>query len=400
MYVWIQIDGEPVIAGRFEQRGNIGTFFYANSYIANPKAVPLDPINLPLVGEQEFHTESNQGIFGVLLDAGPDAWGQRVLAELSSSRPRSPLEFLLAGNGEGVGSILFSLSRSQVKRPNLRNEPVPLELLEQATQGLLNDKDLPKHIKNLLISCESSLGGARPKAAIHIEQKPYIAKFNRKDDLINNAKVEAANLSLARLAGFDVPNFKIVKSKKTGQDVLLIARFDFDELGNKKHYISAHSLLNLLKVREDNPDHGYPGLADCLRRGARSNAKSLTQELFKRMVFRLLTGDTDDHGRNHGFFVNNKQGLCHSPLFDALPQPRNLGQSAMPLGNFGREASLRNALSLVPRFGFNPAEAEAEITRQQKIVKDWQEHYRDCGVSERDIELLKHCFENTQVNHI
>ncbi len=109
VYVWNQINGEPVVAGRFDFSNRVGTFYYANSYIDNPDAVAIDPINLPLIREKEFHTKANGGIFGALLDAGPDRWGQRVLAELSPSKPRNSLEFLLAGNGDGCGSLLFRI---------------------------------------------------------------------------------------------------------------------------------------------------------------------------------------------------------------------------------------------------------------------------------------------------
>lgn len=43
VYVWVQIQGEAVLAGRFEHHGATGTFYYANSYIARRDAFALEP---------------------------------------------------------------------------------------------------------------------------------------------------------------------------------------------------------------------------------------------------------------------------------------------------------------------------------------------------------------------
>jgi serine/threonine-protein kinase HipA len=103
LFVYVQLDGKPVVAGRFLHQDNVGIFYYGNSYIQREDAFALDPINLPLVPEREFSTRANRGYFGVLLDAGPDSWGKRVLSEIAKSRPRNDMEYLLAGNGQGIG---------------------------------------------------------------------------------------------------------------------------------------------------------------------------------------------------------------------------------------------------------------------------------------------------------
>src|SRR5690606_23839120 len=109
-------------------------------------------------------------------------WGQRVLARLSPSRPRNSLEFLLAGNGDGCGSLLFSLSQGKVKLPRLRGEGADLALLERAASDLLKGEELAPDLQAALLA-GSSVGGARPKAALMVEGRPYIAKFGRDTDV-------------------------------------------------------------------------------------------------------------------------------------------------------------------------------------------------------------------------
>src|SRR5690606_1718904 len=112
-----------------------------------------------------------------------------------------------------------------------------------------------------------SLGGARPKAAVLLDGEPWIAKFSRDTDLYDEVRAEYASLTLARSAGIEVPEHRLVTTPD-GRDVLLIRRFDVDARGGKLPYVSAHALLNLERFQENDPAQGYPGLAALLRRFA------------------------------------------------------------------------------------------------------------------------------------
>ena len=82
-YVFIHLPAkvQPTVAGRFDREPgvtpHVGKFVYAESYLANDAAVPLDPIALPL-REQIFATTLSSGFFGVFRDAIPDDWGRHV----------------------------------------------------------------------------------------------------------------------------------------------------------------------------------------------------------------------------------------------------------------------------------------------------------------------------------
>ena len=393
VYVWTQIDGEPVIVGAFEPGDRLGTFYYADSYVERPDAYPLDPVNLPLVAKKDFHTQSNGGIFGVLLDAGPDSWGQRVLLSYSPSKPRTALEFLLAGNGEGVGSLLFSLSRSSVKRPALMGSAVDLETLERAAQQIEADQELPEPLREAMLA-GSSLGGARPKAAVVIDGQPWMAKFSKQTDLFDEVVAEKACLEMAYQLGFEVPESRVVPLAN-GRNILLTRRFDFDEKGNKRHYISANSLLNLHRVSENRDDHGYPGLADKLR--TLPGGLQLAKELYRRMVFRVLVGDTDDHGRNHGFLLIDGK-YAQSPVFDVLPHLNTLHHQAMPIGWHGRERNIVNLVSLSERFGYTKDHARRIIGEQQLVLRQWPQFLAVAGASKKDIEVLTPCFAMVGTN--
>jgi serine/threonine-protein kinase HipA len=78
-FVYITLPGarSSVTAGRFVLEKTpsgdpIGRFVYGRTYLANPNAVEIDPIELKL-SEQTYETVRLNGVFGALRDAGPDS---------------------------------------------------------------------------------------------------------------------------------------------------------------------------------------------------------------------------------------------------------------------------------------------------------------------------------------
>ena len=78
IFVWMHLphQEQPTLAGRARREvtpaGDTGHFVYGKSYLANPAAVPVDPVVLPLRTE-EFVTSLLSGHFSAVLDAGPES---------------------------------------------------------------------------------------------------------------------------------------------------------------------------------------------------------------------------------------------------------------------------------------------------------------------------------------
>lgn len=75
-YVFIDgLEAQPIICGvvTLDVARKFGEFRYGKSYLARADAFALDPIHLSL-SEQIFSTTTGKGLFGVLADAGADAW--------------------------------------------------------------------------------------------------------------------------------------------------------------------------------------------------------------------------------------------------------------------------------------------------------------------------------------
>lgn len=385
-YVFSVLDGEPAPLGvvQFNQEHDSYAFAYAQSWLARSGAFPLDPFALPLI-EKIFTSDV---LPMVLADSLPDSWGQRVLQTLYKRVPQNGVEWLLATRGRGVGCLAFSGSRSgplpSVEPPTLADiEAIAESISEIDAREVVHNPEVIK-----LLGPGSSMGGARPKSTLVDAGREWIAKFTAIGDTFDQVRAEAACLDMASAAGISVPEHRVVKVG--AKPVLLVGRFDRDLRVPNAHFISAHALIGMRKARHSDllGDLSYPGMAIRNRKfGAEPGDDA--EELFRRMVFNLLIGNTDDHLRNHGFLYQSSTGWRLSPAFDLLPHPQQLSEHAIGLGTEGRQASVRNALSRAGDFGISAERANHILDEVGSIVADCRKYFDRSNLAPSDQDLLE-----------
>lgn len=397
-YVFIYLPGETtaVPAGVFTHYPDdgIGKFAYGRRYLERPNALPVDPVALPL-GTRAKDVTTNGGLYGAFRDASPDYWGRLVIAAEAKVAPETlgEMDYLLQANASRVGNLDFrgSLEQGEPERrpPAFQSLGDLLEAASRLQEGGEVSQDLLR-----LLEQGSSVGGARPKCTVQLEDALWIAKFPAKGDTVNFPRIEHATMALAKACGITVPQMRLVDI--CGRDVLLVKRFDREKTAEGYLRFGFLSALSLMEWDErDRTLWGYPALADRMRATILAQPEQ-TRELFRRMVFNVLCRNTDDHPRNHAFLWG-AQGFALSPAYDIVPTPTRPGIGtdfllSMSLGNTGREATLANALSLSPRFGLNLHEAEDVVADIKACVGKWEEHYRALAVSAGDIEAIRACF--------
>ena len=126
-------------------------------------------------------------------------------------------------------------------------------------------------------------------------------------------------MRLAHLAGLDVAPVRLARAMD--KDVLLVERFDRDpdKPGQRRAVASALTIFGLDEMMARYAS--YEDLAETLRtRGSEPGRKTL-EELFSRMTFNILSGNTDDHARNHACFWDGNR-LALTPAYDICPQSR------------------------------------------------------------------------------
>ena len=354
LYLWAPLGGEMKVAARLDWDRDVGSVRYAPSWLEAPDAYALDPMNLPL-GDEDRLIEQNRGIPGVLSDAGPDRWGRRLMERLSSRPPRNEAEWVLATAGAGTGAIRASLSRSALPPVQPVYPQVTLEQIEEASRQVAEGGFPPPPMYEILCVQSGALGGARPKAAMLIDGRQVIAKFQQpQQDTVDVPRIEAACLSLAKRAGIDAVEASVTSAH--GRSVLLVDRFD-RRGALPLHYLSARSLLAVYRASElDTVSPGgratYAAIAAAARRMGIEGAGA---ELFRRMAFNYAIGNTDDHLQNHGFLYD--EGWRLAPAFDIVAIG---GESlAIGAGRQGRARTRENLLSGAGDFGLRASEADA-----------------------------------------
>ena len=129
-YVYIQLPGtlETVPAALLRVQTlpdgmQIGRFRYGDRYLQRQEAVALDPFQLPLAKEV-FEFTQLKGIPGAVRDAGPDAWGRRVIEHKPerSAADLQEIDYLLQGPQDGAGYLSFGL-KAEPMRCRYTTEP-------------------------------------------------------------------------------------------------------------------------------------------------------------------------------------------------------------------------------------------------------------------------------------
>lgn len=378
-FVWVWPPGatEPVPAGKLEQHPgtDIITFAYGQSYLARKDARALYAPELPL-GRGRHAPLPSLKVAGVIRDAGPDAWGRRVIMRKPLGRrdirDQDPggvplLTCLLESGSDRPGALDFQASPEEYVP---RTHGASLERLQQGASDVESGAPIPEDLLEAL-RAGSSAGGARPKATLTHGDRHLIAKFSSLTDHYPVMKAEAVAMDLARCVGLNVAGTELVQV--AGRDVLLVERFDRGPEGARRAFVSA---LTIAMEDEMNARYvTYTGLADELRTRSRSRRASLT-ELFSRIVFNILVSNTDDHARNHAAFCDGEGGLELTPAYDICPQ-RRTGQEAAQAMAFGpdgeRLSQVAACLRVAQFYDLSEREARDIIDGQMEVIRtQWE----------------------------
>jgi serine/threonine-protein kinase HipA len=358
-------------------------FRYAAAYLGRAGVIPLHPLTLDL-SPGGYVGRRIQALPHAIADAAPDAWGRRVIEHRSGAPALNELDYLLAGAGHRAGAMHFQRDESEYRPVDL--PVVAVRDLAEAAALLEQNVPLPPELEDALLH-GTSIGGARPKAAIADDVGHWIAKFSSRTDRYDVVRFEYATMKLAAHCGIDVPEVRLVET--AGKHVLLVHRFDRvpkDGDYSRRLVLSALSLLQL----DDTEARlaGYPDFAEVLRQWSREPLNDCKQ-LFRRMLFNMLVGNTDDHAKNHAVFWDG-QRLALTPAYDLMPIPRTgqEGRQAMRVGELGPMASLTNAYSEAARFGLLAEEARGIVGQLRDRFAGWREQFEAAGLDRREYERL------------
>jgi serine/threonine-protein kinase HipA len=378
-FVWVWLPGavKPVVAGRLDEEGGEVSFVYGRSYLERDDAIPLYHPELPL-REGRIRPLPGLDAPSCILDARPDAWGQRVImsrlgADAAYTDPADLglLPFLLESGSDRIGALDFQATSSDYV-PRER-EAATLDELATSAQRVEDGVPLSPSLDAALLR-GSSVGGARPKALIDDGPHRLIAKFSSNTDTYAVVQGEYVAMELARRAGLNVAPVQLTTA--LGKTVLLVERFDrIPGTAERRSVVSALTILGLNELAARWAS--YAELAQIVRERFTEPAVTL-RELFSRITFNILVGNTDDHARNQAAFWDGEM-LALTPAYDICPQLRSGGEAtqAMIIGDETDPFKLSQVAGCVRRahlYQLTESEAREIVDRQVQVIEgEWEE---------------------------
>ena len=300
------------------------SFRYVESWLTDAKAIPLSH-SLPLRKER-FSRRECQGFFAGIL---PEQSKREIIAKNLGISARNDFAMLEQIGGECAGAVVFITTGESLPEHNYGYRQLSSEKLAEIL------RQLPR--RPLMAGEDGirlSLAGAQDKIAVHISNnqislplggapsthilKPAIERF---EGIVFN---EAFCMKMAHAIGLHAAKTEVGKVENI--DYLLVKRYDrtlLKESPSGPEYLEREHQEDSCQALGIVPDNKYqneggPSLKQCftLLRELSSTPVIDLQRLLDAVIFNLLIGNHDAHGKNFSLLYGRETRLA--PLYDVL----------------------------------------------------------------------------------
>jgi len=318
-------------------------------------------------------------------------------AEKRAARSLSEWDYLLGVHDETrMGALRF---RRDAAAPFLDDStpsvPAVTTLPELEAISLALEKEgaeeLPTYMQWLatLIAPGTSLGGSRPKANFReTDASLWIAKFPSHEDRRDIGAWEKLLHELAGQCGIVVPQYAL-KQFNSSHHTFCSRRFDRTDSG-RRFFVSAMTLLE----RRDGEGGSYLELADFIEtQGAKGVVQSDLHQLFRRVLFNVLVGNTDDHLRNHGF-IREPSGWRLAPAYDLNPNPARRVH-ALKLDDASDVPDVETVLSTAELYRLTQKTARRVLDEVYAVTREWRKRAKTGRIAPVEIAAVEAAFSLT-----
>ena len=294
-------------------------------------------LNNALLSFTDLDINSFKGLPPLIVDSLPDRYGDILLSvwkEKNNIGELTPLDILSYIGKRGMGALEFEPSKTNDKEIF----DIDVESLNEVANAVFKKRDNvlfnidDENSLERLIDVGSSIGGARAKAVIAIDEKGnlksgqianlkgykyYILKFDGVNgSLVDDnsptyyTRIEYMYYLMAKEIGIDMnESFLLKKNKKYH---FVTKRFDRDDNGEKIHMLSLAGMASFnYKHPGENAYEEVPQILSILGCDFED-----TLQIYKRMVFNVIACNKDDHVKNISFLMNKNGVWKLSPAYD------------------------------------------------------------------------------------
>ncbi len=315
------------LVGRLMQKksGQI-TFKYAERWLDDINSFAIS-ISLPL-GNVPFNQKECRSFFAGIL---PEEYNRRLIARILGISAQNDFAMLEKIGGECAGALTILPKGMLPSETSFKYQP-------------LDESDLVDILRRLptrpLLAGQSgvriSLAGAQDKIALRVDQNGHYSlplhgapsthilkpSIDRYPNIVSN---ESFSLSLARAIG--IPTVDTTVRRIQHLEFILVKRYDRKTVSGKEFPVRLHQedfcqALGIPPERKYQSEGG-PGLVDCVKllRAVSSLPAIDIQNFLKLVIFNLIIGNCDAHGKNSSLLFTEQGGSISTrlaPAYDVL----------------------------------------------------------------------------------
>ena len=416
VYLWGKRVG---IVGQ-DDNSDVAKFEYDDDFIRS--GIELSPIVMPLSNQVYSFTNLNKetfkGLPGMLADSLPDRYGDALINTWLSKQNRtlesfSPIERLCYMGNRGMGALEYVPSDGPIDN---REEKLDIEkMLLLASNILSNRKDLRVEDNDMnmisLLKFGTSAGGARAKAIIAYNEKTgdicsgqitnkkdygyWIIKF---DDVDNNGdhnekdendytRIEYAYYLMAKAACIKMNECRLLNENNRYH--FMTKRFDRQEITGEKIHMQTLGAIGHF-------DYNVPRSCSYERAAQICTLLDIGNdeicELYRRMIFNVLSFNNDDHVKNFSFLMNKNGKWSLAPAYDLSFSYKAdsiwVNKHQMTINGKSENISLDDMLECAKSMNIKNQKAKIIIDEVKNAVANWQNFANKANVSTKSKEMI------------
>lgn len=418
--LWSENVGSLIWNGKLD----IAAFQYDSKFLRSK--LDISPIMMPLKKSSEervYQFPSNRsacfgGLPGLIADSLPDKFGTQIINEWFATRglPNeqiTPLDRLCYVGKRGMGALEFEPCRnfSELESSTI----IHVEELTKLADSIFSNRNsfqekLIQENKTIIeiLKVGTSAGGAKPKAIIAYNDMTgevrsgqvkapegftyWLLKFDgttysEHDKITNNPKgignIEYAYYRMAKDSGIEMMESRLLTENDYSH--FMTKRFDRLDNGEKLH---VQTLAGISHYDRDTR-HSYEEAFGIMRKMKLDYPQM--EELYRRMVFNVVSRNHDDHTKNFSFLMDRQGKWQLAPAYDLCysysPSRKWTNRHQMSLNGKQENFTYQDLIDVAKNTGINKPDAIIEKTVE--TVSRWMDYAKDCGVKESHARQIK-----------
>ena len=420
LIVDVNIWGHYVGALIWDHNKEAASFQYDDKFLSS--GLDISPIIMPLrnsrgVVYQFLQNRNNcfKGLPGLIADSLPDTFGSQIINEWFASLGLSdeqvcPLDHLCYIGKRAMGALEFQPSKT-IPHANKSTLIHIGELTELATEIFRNRDEFRSKLLNQdqkildILKVGTSAGGAKPKAIIAYNELTnevrsgqvtapkdftyWLLKFDggiyeEHSQITDNPKgignIEYAYYLMANAAGIDMMECRLVHEGNSSH--FMTKRFDRTDSGEKLHI---QTLAGISHYDRDQR-HAHEQAFRIMRQMQLPYTQQ--EELYRRMVFNVISRNHDDHTKNHSFIMNHSGQWRLSPAYDLCysynPKERWTNRHQMSINGKQDGFTFKDLQIVADRMGIK--RGKEIIEKVVDTVSNWEKFAKESGVKAKHIK--------------